>query len=337
MPWSIHVLQIDRSRTDLELVTTLGRNQFLGLGPLSEQVRAIPREQGRPLAAMNGDFYREYGPSPGDPRGLQILQGEVVSAPDGKACFWIDAQGAPHIGQPVSLFAVVWPTGEVTPCGLNEDRTRDSAVLYTPRAGASTRTSGGTELILERAGTNTWLPLRPGHAYAARVRQVREQGNTRLSSETLVLSLSPSLAARLPPAAPGALLKLSTATSPSLSGAQTALGGGPPLVHEGKPQQAFEHKSNERHPRAAIGWNSKFFFLVAVDGRQPDLSIGMTLPQLAGYLPKLGCEEAMNLDGGGSVELWIGGQIVNSPCFGRERYTANALVLLQTDKKPPLP
>jgi exopolysaccharide biosynthesis protein len=37
----------------------------------------------------------------------------------------------------------------------------------------------------------------------------------------------------------------------------------------------------------------------------------------------------MNLDGGGSTELWLRGKIVNQPCYGYERNTATGLVLLK--------
>ena len=84
-----------------------------------------------------------------------------------------------------------------------------------------------------------------------------------------------------------------------------------------------------RHPRAAIGWNDKSYFFVVVDGRQPKLSIGMSLQDLATYMIKLGCKEALNLDGGGSATFWIYGNVMNSPCYGHERSMANALVLVQ--------
>lgn len=332
VPWSIHLLKIDRSRPDFELVTTLAKNTVLGLGPLTEQIRTIPAEQGRPLAAVNGDFYRtEREWYAGDPRGLQILQGEFISAPNGNPCFWMDARGTPHISNVVSQLKVIWPNRETTPCGLNEERRPNAAVLYTPRLGRSTQTSGGRELILERSGQSAWLPLRPGRTYLAYVREVRESGNTSLNKDIMVLSLGSSLAARLPKVEEGSYLKLSTATSPDLAGVQTALGGSPILVHEGEVQSVYEPRSHERHPRAAIGWNSKHFFFVVVDGRQRSLSIGMTLQELAAYLVKQGCEEAMNLDGGGSVEMWVENEIVNRPCYGYERSTANALVLLQSN------
>jgi exopolysaccharide biosynthesis protein len=76
-----------------------------------------------------------------------------------------------------------------------------------------------------------------------------------------------------------------------------------------------------------VGWNRSEFFLVTVDGRQKDLSVGMTLKEFAAYLLKLGCDEAMNFDGGGSATLWYGGQVRNHPCDGGERIIANALVL----------
>ena len=85
----------------------------------------------------------------------------------------------------------------------------------------------------------------------------------------------------------------------------------------------------ERHPRSAIGWNATHFLLVEVDGRQKGVSEGMTLDEFANWLVKLGCGEAMNLDGGGSATLWYEGKVVNSPCEGRERPIANSLVVLR--------
>jgi exopolysaccharide biosynthesis protein len=111
---------------------------------------------------------------------------------------------------------------------------------------------------------------------------------------------------------------------------KTAIGGGPALVRNGK--LAEWHSAQSRHPRSAIGWNKTHIFLVEVDGRQRNLSVGMTWGELADYMIKLGCEEAMNLDGGGSATLWFFGQVVNSPSQGDERGMANALFLIQKEK-----
>ena len=55
----------------------------------------------------------------------------------------------------------------------------------------------------------------------------------------------------------------------------------------------------------------------------------MSFSELAAYMIKLGCEQALNLDGGGSATLWVCGNVMNSPSEGHERPGANALVLVQ--------
>ena len=55
----------------------------------------------------------------------------------------------------------------------------------------------------------------------------------------------------------------------------------------------------------------------------------MTFPELASYMAKIGCAEAMGLDGGGSATLWALGTVRNSPSEGEERPAPNALVLLK--------
>jgi hypothetical protein len=332
MPWSIHVLKIDRTRADLEFHTTLARGGSLGLTTLSEQLKALPPALGQPLGAINGDFWREGHQPAGDPTGLQIRQGELVSAPCERPCFWIDTQGQPQATNVLAQFAVTWPDGQSTLFGLNEERTNHGAVLFTAAVGASTKTRGGRELVLERAGDNPWLPLRVGESYTARVRDVREAGDAPLTADTVVLSLSPELAARLPRPALGSTLKFATETTPSLRGVKVAIGGGPMLVRDGK--SVTFSGSQSQHPRTAIGWNDKYFFFIVVDGRQSKLSVGMSFPELAAYFVKLGCQRAMNLDGGGSATFWVRGQVMNSPCYGHERPMANALVLVQKPKAP---
>jgi hypothetical protein len=335
VPWSVNVIRIDRHRPEFALVTTLGEGTRQGLRTITEQIRRIPKSTGRPIAAINGDFYQTEGDQySGDPRGLQIVNGELVSSPNDRVSFWVDTNGAPRMEVVKPQFAVTWPKGDRTAFDVNEERSR-KAVLYTSVAGKSTKTSGGVEFVLEKAAEKKWLPLKPGEKYPARIREIRPGGNSRLEKETVVLSLARMPAASGPAeAVVGDIVWISTETAPSLKGVQTAIGGGPELVRDGKAQPARVNKSNARHPRSAVGWNEKEILFVTVDGRQPRLSNGMTLPELAEFLVKLQCTEAMNLDGGGSAEVWMDGKIMNSPCYGHERSTANALVLVEKGAQP---
>ena len=256
------------------------------------------------------------------------MQGELVSAPCDWSCFWIDSIGNPHVTNVIAKFEVTWPNGGKIPIGLNEERKKDSAVLYTAKIGKTTGTTAGREFILEPAGSSPWLPLRAGEIYTARIREIREEGNTVIRADQLVLSVSAELLPKIQQLAPGALLKISLITFPSLKGVKTAIGGGPALVQAGKPKKwGF---LQVRHPRTAVGWNTESIYLVEVDGRQPGLSVGMTYSELADYMfHKLGCTEALNLDGGGSATMWVCGQIANSPSEGHERGMANGLVVTQ--------
>jgi Phosphodiester glycosidase len=67
-----------------------------------------------------------------------------------------------------------------------------------------------------------------------------------------------------------------------------------------------------RHPRAALGLVDGRIVAVATDGRSYRDS-GLTLDELAELMVALGCEDALNLDGGGSTSLISGGRLRNHP------------------------
>ncbi len=329
-PWSIHIMKVSRSRATFQLGITLAQDHIYGLAPMTEQIENLGTSSGRPVAAINGDFFHiRPGPYQGDPLGLQIIGGELVSSPTG-ASFWVGKDGSLHMGEVEAEFQVTGPDGFVSPCGLNEKRQARAAVLYTPMIGDSTRTEGGLELLLEPVADSRWLPLQAGERYQARIAGIRTQGNTKLTPDVMVLSIGPDLAAEFPSLAEGQIVTLDLRTSPDLKGVAAALGGGPILLHKGKARN-WEHRS-ERHPRTAVGWNREHLFLVVVDGRQEGLSIGMNYTELSSLMLRLGCTEAMNLDGGGSSTFWMGGYVINSPSDGRERPVANGLVVMSAEQ-----
>ena len=337
VPWSIHVVKVQRGNVLYEIQSKHAGGGALGLSTLSDQTAALDPALGTVVAAINGGFYRRDNMYAGCPRGLQIVEGELLSAPSGNVSFWIDVLGEAHTTNVTSRFELTWPDGRVTPFGLNGERSQNGVELYTPAVGTSTHTVGGRELVLERQAGGRWLPLRMGRTYPARVREVRQEANTSLGSDIMVLSLGPGIMGQFQNVGTGAVLRVSTASLPALLGARTALSGGPLLVQSAKPQKVksspedpYEFSSMlERHPRTAFGWNKQCYFLVQVDGRQRDLSVGMTLDELSAWLVKLGCEEALNLDGGGSSSLWFEGRVRNSPCDGYERTIANSLLVVR--------
>ena len=345
VPWSVHVVKIPRNDPTLEVRATLAKGTVLGLSRLSDQALDIPSSVGTPLAGVNGDFYeREGSRYAGDPRGLQIVEGDMVSEPTGNSsycAFWIDTDGNPHIDDVVPQFKATFPDGKSFKLGLNEERRAGDVILYTPTLGRATRTAGGREVVLEKADQSSWTPFRAGEDYVAKVREVNDAGNTKLDKSIVVLSFGPRRVGDLSAIEAGQEIRISTATKPSLRSARTAISGGSIITRRGK-KAKIERPANssslnsysvssmfERHPRSAVGFSATHIYLVEVDGRQRDLSVGMTLEELGDYMAKAGCEEAINLDGGGSATFWYRGRIVNSPCDGSERTVANGLVVIR--------
>lgn len=107
---------------------------------------------------------------------------------------------------------------------------------------------------------------------------------------------------------------------------------GPELVRDGQAvsfSSAFDvisTKSSRREPRTAIGQISALHYIIIIaDGRQDGYSKGMTLPELQQLFVNYGAQAAMNLDGGGSTELWFQGEIINRPSGGDERYVSDMI------------
>ena len=204
--------------------------------------------------------------------------------------------------------------------GVNVARPAGKVVLYTPANGPTTgTTTPGVDLIVrvvEPAGE-----FRLGQT--ARVELVGlndgaqdgaiPPGGAVLSGDGPAADALRSLWARVGSGAAShqALLRLSADED-----VQESVGGSPILVRDGKrwfgdPGDDF---TEGRHPRTLVGWKpGGDTLLVTVDGRQPGVSVGMSLFEATDLLIALGATEGMNLDGGGSSTFVQGGTVVNHP------------------------
>jgi len=94
-----------------------------------------------------------------------------------------------------------------------------------------------------------------------------------------------------------------------------AVGGYLPILEDG--ENIGIH--GERRARTALGLNRSLdtLFILVVEGEKPDYP-GLTSRETAMILQQLGAWDALNLDGGGSSVLWIGGTVYS----GRTRKLA---------------
>jgi Phosphodiester glycosidase len=92
------------------------------------------------------------------------------------------------------------------------------------------------------------------------------------------------------------------------------------LIEQGEDREGFAAGARQfdsditsgRYPRAALGISDRDLIAVACDGRADD-DAGLTMAELASAMIDLGARDAINLDGGGSASLVVGGALVNTP------------------------
>ncbi len=119
---------------------------------------------------------------------------------------------------------------------------------------------------------------------------------------------------------------------------------GPLLILDKLEEKLDSNAFNKtRHPRTAVAvTRNNRVLLITVDGRH-DNSAGMSLFELSKLMRWLKSDDAINLDGGGSTTLWIGGYegngVINYPTDNKkwdhegERKVANVVLLKKKQSK----
>lgn len=99
----------------------------------------------------------------------------------------------------------------------------------------------------------------------------------------------------------GDTIRVETEMSPDISKLKESIGGNTLLVKDGKVCN-FTSNITGKNQRTAIGTAGDILYFVTVDGRKTDCP-GFTQETLAEFMIELGCDTAINLDGGGSTTM----------------------------------
>lgn len=312
-PISIWILRLDPARVVLR--AALANDEVMG----TETVGDTATRHGA-LAAVNAGFFLPNG----DPAGLFKLNGNLVSdtrrprgavgitGPAGRLRLLFDRVTATVS---VAIHRRLGRKTRVPVDGVDTTRLRGKLMLFTPAYHGDTDTaSGGLEWAI--AGQPPRVTAGPFEA-----------GKTPIPDDGFVLSFGGQVT-------PSALRALKRGTRVDLMPTYVPLGGDPEawaaatdiiggaglLARGGQflenwaPETFNPGFAETRHPRTMIGVGADAsIWLVTVDGRQPQLSAGMTLIELQSLARRLSLTDALNLDGGGSTTMWVTGSIVNSP------------------------
>lgn len=313
-PMAINVLMVDPKRADVRSVMATRPGGGFGRAAVS----TIAKEAGA-VAAINGSFFSWQS---NEPASLLVVNGQIVSSSRlNRSVFGIRYDGRPFIADARVLASVLLDDGEQ----LNIDRVNHAAAnnavtLFSPPFGHETRTTVEPwryEAAIDQTGTviavsNGDMPIPPnGYVVSGEGRFYHTLATElRLGDRALVF----------------------TRLQGMWEGVRYAVGGGPTIVKDGRvyvnaKEEGFSAAiAKGRSPRTAIGYTRDGrTLLVTVDGRNPKYSVGCTLFELARLMRELGAVQAINLDGGGSSTMVIGGKLVNHVSAGKERLVSNAI------------
>jgi Phosphodiester glycosidase len=265
------------------------------------------------------------------PLNILVTDGRLLHQPDSAAAFAVDSHNAVYMG------AVQWHASLHSAANaqfdlerVNEWSPSTDLAEVTPEFGTQ-KALGATELVLTAAS---------GPADAYTVSRIDRDLTTleQLSPTEIGIvghgGQADSLAAdfRL-----GDTVSITTQSRPSISSLKMAIGGGPLLVSGGQivndPSAPAPEETNLRNPvtGAGVSRDGATLWLVVVDGRAPNQSIGLTRPQFAALFIALGASTAMAFDSGGSSEMVVRRlgdtrtSVATIPSDGRERSLADGL------------
>jgi hypothetical protein len=312
-PVTYHVLVAPRPDNGLYAIRPVLSNETI-LG--REKVTSMQKRyaQSATLAGVNGDLFNWKN---GYPSGA-LLRGGILDHPPlgDRSSVGIDATGNLRVDR-VQFFGIWRGLGQRRALNnFNQPAVANQVVLFTPAYGAATPAAPGSveAVIVPFAQTQPNVDLN------GPVVELRQGGRTPIPAGGAVLVARGTAAPKLAAEAPvGTTLTMRLILQPDWTGVVDALGGGPVLVRDGKPIfRALEvftvDQLQLRHPRTAVGQlaDGRFLFL-AVDGRQPGYSTGMTNFELAQTMTRLGAVTASALDAGGSTTMAFDGKLLNLP------------------------
>ena len=354
-PLNIHHLRLDLGNATVRVGMGLASDRLMSV---DETVSSMARRS-RAIAGVNGDYFDIH--ESGMPLNIVVKDGQLLRSPVARVALAIDADGGARIARfrwtgsivlsatGESYFLAGYNTGLVSDglvavsnirgygAPVPDPGTRQAVVELTPADDPaahpfiSPAQAGVLPATLETANylvKGVW----PQQAYYAPFP----------GDALIVVGRGPAADWLLQKMVPGVPVQVNLTTAPTWRGLQMAIGGGPLLLQDGEvvedPYTPAPGERDRRSPVAAvgIGQDRRTMMLVEVDGRQPRLSIGLTRPQLATYLQRLGAVQAMAFDSGGSATMVVRlpGQrvprVVNSPSDGVERPVGNALLVYTT-------
>jgi uncharacterized protein YigE (DUF2233 family) len=337
IPLAAYVLEIDLTHPNLLIETILSNDRLTGNEVVTSMMERKSYKGHQVLAAVNGDFWATEGV----PTGLMIRKGQLLRSANQRAALGFTTRKEPIIDFFETRITFKGGGREFVIDELNGYVTQNEPVLFTPERTTLVNPPEGNYAI--SLAPEIW-ELHAQDKIQASVLRINDPLNPLKFTDTQFALVTPIEAVSGYPDLFhwGSPVEMEVQTKARFYKEEldlaAAVGGGPWLLKDGETvidqfQEMRPAFNTTRHPRTAAGYSQdkNTLFLVVVDGRQTGHSIGIDLYDLAKFMKKLGCHEAINLDGGGSSSMAVRGETVNKPSDSSgPRPVCNALAIVST-------
>ena len=336
-PVVVHILRAPRPGGLYALRPLLSNDSLLG----RETVTSMQRRASATatVAGVNGDFWTW---DEGLPTGMLMQSGVLETPPHPlRSSLGITDEGNLLVERVKMLGQWQGLGPRRLLGGLNQRPGAQAISLFTPVWGASTPNAQGTiEVVME-----PFPPSAPATDLRGIVTRIKTGGGTSIPRDGAVLvARGTSGSHLLAESAVGQEMLVRLVLRPNWAAVVDAIGGGPVIVRNAQPvYQALEDFTPSqiypRDPRTGVGQlaNGRLV-MVAVDGRQPGYSIGVTTFELAQLLVRFGAVTGTALDSGGSTTMAFSGKLLNRPSDpGGVRAVGDALTLFYYGAVAPPP
>jgi hypothetical protein len=336
-PVVVHILRGPKPGGLYALRPVLSNGVLLGRETVTSMQRRVSSTA--TVAGVNGDFFTW---DEGLPTGMHMESGVLMAPPHPlRSSLGISDDGTFVIDR-VAMVGRWQGTGQRrTLNGLNQRPGPQGASLFTPAWGGATPAAEGTvEVTLQ-----PFPPAAPNTELLGTVEALKTGGGTPIPPDGGVLVGRGTSAARLEEeSVVGGSMIVQLTLRPQWGGIVDAIGAGPVIVRDGQPVfRALEDLTPSQilppDPRTGVGQLADGrIVMVAVDGRQPGYSTGLTNFELAQTLVRLGAVRGMALDSGGSTTAAFDGRLLNHPSDpGGERPVGDGLFLFYYGVQAPPP
>ncbi|HET9028785.1 MAG TPA: phosphodiester glycosidase family protein [Candidatus Aquilonibacter sp.] len=321
-PIVVRVLEIAPHAPDLRIDAVLAHD---ALTSTAETVSSMADRTGA-IAGINGDYF-DIGAT-NQPTNIVVRSGALLRTPRKRYALFVGNDGTARIDEVSFTGQVQIADRSYEIDAVNEMLPPHGGIsLLTPQYGSVAPNDTITLLAIKPTGNPPFTNYVVGD----------QADNFSRQPAGYYLAIGPNAIRRIPLPNPGDPISITGDLDPDpLASTRAAVGGGPLILDDGSWYDDLDGPRggsyDMRAPQsgAAITPNGTLL-LFQIDGRQPDLSIGVTPREFSALMRAFGATRGMEFDSGGSSEMAVRvpgdarAVLVNSPSDGRERPVADGV------------